>query len=102
MNIKFSHRYPKLHGQKSARLLCVELRNRAELNEEFVEYDTVYENDPATDHYCLTNGRYMVLVFLGNKLIPFTTVRRWTAEKERYYKNAIGGMFEIEYVEEMK
>jgi hypothetical protein len=37
----------------------------------------------------------MVLVFVGDKLIPFTTVRRWTEEKERYYREGIGKVFQL-------
>lgn len=106
MKIKFSHHYPKLHGQTAAHLLHVKLCDRSELSESFIEYDTVYEIEPAIGvcsepvlgHYQLPNGRLMVLVFLGNNLFPFTTVRRWTAEKERYYRDGIGKRFDIEYV----
>ena len=91
MQIKFSHSYPKLHGQESALLVAVELRGRSDFSEKFIEYDTAFDGG----HYPLPPAQYMVLVFLGNELIPFTTVRRWTAEKFRYYHNAIGQTFEI-------
>ena len=99
--IKFSHDYPKLHAQKAARLLCVELRNRSELPEDFIEYDTVFIQEEGTfpgnrtGHYELPSGRLLVLVFLGNNLFPFTTVRRWTKEKERYYRNLVGTVMGI-------
>lgn len=98
MQIKFSHNYPKLHSQKSATLLAVELRGRSDLSEHFIEYDTVYIDSSSVtgvDHYCLPPAKYMVLVFLGNDLIPFTTVRRWTEEKFRYYHGSIGSNFDI-------
>ena len=91
MQIKFSHSYPKLHGQESALLVAVELRGRSDFSEKFIEYDTAFDGG----HYPLPPAQYMVLVFLGNELIPFTTVRRWTEEKFRYYHNAIGQTFEI-------
>ncbi len=93
MQIKFSHEYPKLHGQESALLLAVELRGRSDLTEKFIEYDTAY----TAGHYPLPPAQYMVLVFLGNEMIPFTTVRRWTEEKFRYYHNSIGKIFNIGY-----
>lgn len=93
MQIKFSHEYPKLHGQESALLLAVELRGRSDLTEKFIEYDTAYSGG----HYPLPPAQYMVLIFLGNEMIPFTTVRRWTEEKFRYYHNSIGKMFNIGY-----
>lgn len=91
MQIKFSHSYPKLHDQKSALLVAVELRGRSDFSEKFIEYDTAFNGG----HYPLPPAQYMVLVFLGNELIPFTTVRRWTEEKFRYYHSAIGQTFEI-------
>jgi len=93
MNIKFSHQYPKLHGQTSARLLRIELWDRSELSDKFVEYDTVYDGG----HYPLPDDRYMVMVFIGNDLIPFTTVRKWTDEKFKLYQSEIGSIFTIAY-----
>jgi len=97
MNIKFSHYYPKLHGQKSATLLMVLPCDRSELTNEFIIYDTRYYED-GNDNDCfypLPPNRYLILVFLGDIKIPFTTVRRWTPEKERYYKSGIGKDFDI-------
>jgi len=91
MQIKFSHRYPKLHDQKSALLLAVELRGLSDLTAKFIEYDTAFDGG----HYPLPPAQYMVLVFLGNEMIPFTTVRRWTEEKFRYYHSNIGKVFDI-------
>jgi hypothetical protein len=114
--INFSHVYPKLHEQVAAQLLKVEVHDRKELNEEFVMYDTVYrervfrhieghgdvEYSPTTKYYPLPSGKLIVLVFLGDKLIPFTTVRRWTPmknadglNKEEWYRSHIGELFEI-------
>ena len=95
MNIKFSHRYPKLHDQKSARLVHIHLVSRSDMCADFIEYDTIFRNGNDIDHYPLPSGKYMVLVFLGDKLIPFTTARRHTEEKFRYYQDAIGRDFEI-------
>ena len=93
MQIKFSHRYPKLHGQESALLLAVELRGLSDLTAKFIEYDTAFDGG----HYPLPPAHYMVLIFLGNEMIPFTTVRRWTEEKFRYYHSGIGKVFNIGY-----
>lgn len=103
MQIKFSHEYPKLHYQKSAQLLKVTLCDRSELSEKFIEYDTVYTIEPAIGacsepvigHYPLPTGRYMILLFQGNEHIPFTTVRRFTEEKFRYYTSSLGKIFDI-------
>lgn len=104
MQIKFSHDYPKLHGQKKARLLHVEMFYREELCEDFVEYDTRYHDMMAMfpdkdgncyGHYPLPPGRYIVLVFLGDKLIPFTTVRPYRPEKLEYYADHCRKIFDI-------
>ncbi len=92
MKIKFSHNYPKLHAQKTATLMAVYFRNRDVLTDKFIEYDTAFDGG----HYPLPDNHYLVLVFLGDEMIPFTTVRRWTEEKEKYYRDAIGCTFEID------
>jgi len=94
MQISFSHEYPKLHGQKSAILLAVEFCGRSDLTEKFIEYDTAYLGG----NYPLPPAKYLVLVFLGDEMIPFTTVRRWTEEKFRYYYNSIGKVFNMEVI----
>ena len=103
MNIYFSHDYSKLHGQLSAVLLSIEIRDRSELSDIFVNYDTVYTvehaigiySEETVDYYPLPQAKYMVLVFLGNHLIPFTAVRRYTEEEFLYYKGGIGSTFNI-------
>lgn len=101
--IKFSHRYPKLHDQKEAVLIKVFGRERCNMTVKFIEYDTVYTEEyaigmfaePVLGHFPLPDGKYLVLVFLGCDLIPFTTVRRFTDEKYKYYSEAIGKVFDI-------
>lgn len=105
MNIKFSHHYPKLHSQTSARLLDVIIKTKNELSGYFINYDTKYIEPegcfPAVEkYYELPTGKLLVLVFIGDKLIPFTTVRRWIPKKEEYYRNAIGQTFQIQFIEE--
>jgi hypothetical protein len=100
MQIKFSHSYPKLNSQKQAKLLAVEIYKRSDFSESFIVYDTMYlapsgNFDLVEKFYPLPPAKYMVLVFLGNDLIPFTTVRRWTEEKFRYYSSSIGSIFDI-------
>lgn len=100
--IKFSHDYPKLHGQIAAQLLKVETHDKSELNKDFIEYDTRY----SSGYYELPTGKLIILVFLGDKLIPFTTVRPWKPayggmqDKETFYRSKIGQLFEIEISEE--
>jgi hypothetical protein len=106
MKITFSHDYPKLHGQDKAQLLDARIWDRDLMHEDFIEYDTRYfdaskENVDLYDaknpyaHYPLPAGKYIVLVFFGNKMIPFTTVRPWTENKEKYYTDSIREWFDI-------
>jgi hypothetical protein len=89
--IKFSHNYPKLHGQKSARLLDILLMDRMQLSNSFVDYDTTYNGGK----FPLLDNDYMVLIFIGNELIPFTTVRKFEAQKYAYYHNQLNEWFSV-------
>jgi hypothetical protein len=97
MIIKFSSDYPKLHGQTSAELLAVKpIRIDKDTPKELLEYDTKKSDGT---YYKLKTGSYIQLVFLGNLGIPFCTIRskrnRFTEDKEAYYKQLVGKVFEI-------
>ena len=91
--IKFSHDYPKLHGQTSAELLAVRpIRIDRNTPQELLEYDTKYDGG----YYKLATGDYIQLVFLGNLRIPFCTIRKaYPPSKVEYYKSKIGEQFEV-------
>lgn len=91
--IKFSHNYPKLHGQASAELLAVRpIRIDKNTPRELLEYDTKYDGG----YYKLATGDYIQLIFLGNLRIPFCTIRRaYPPSKVEYYKSKIGEQFEV-------
>jgi len=95
--IKFSGEYRKLHGQTEATLLFVrEIRIDSLTPKVFLDYDTT-RTDGST--YELKDGQYILLVFLGNLGIPFTTVRSlWGkyGNKLKYYKALIGQEFAVE------
>jgi hypothetical protein len=94
--IKFSHNYPKLHGQTEAVLLKIYLVNRDLMTENFIEYDTTFLNSAGEkEQFPLPQNKYMVLVFMGNKYIPFTTARRYTMDKHVYYTGLKGQMFNV-------
>lgn len=94
--INFSHNYPKLHGQTSAKLLAVEpLKIDANTPRELIEYDTKYDGG----YYPLKPGYYIQLVFLGNLHIPFCTIRSaWPSSKVDWYASQKGMVFEIKIV----
>ena len=92
--IRFSHDYPKLHGQTSAELLAVRpIKIDAHTPKELLDYDTAYEGG----RYPLRSGEYIQLIFLGNLRIPFCTIRSaYPPSKVAYYKQSVGKMFVIE------
>ena len=92
--IKFSHVYPKLHGQTTAELLAVRrIKIDAHTPPELLEYDTSYEGG----RYPLRSGDYLQLVFIGNLHIPFCTLRSaYPASKVAYYQGQVGKMFAID------
>ena len=101
--IRFSHAYPKLHGQTSAELLAVRpIRIDGATPKELLEYDTTYW-DEVTDggyvkgNYQLPTGDYIQLIFLGNLRIPFCTIRRaYPPSKIDYYEHSVGELFNVE------
>ena len=100
LKIKFSHKYPKLHGQTTATLLAVrDLSFPKDKNEDLIEYDTKYVGFVGKGYFPLPNGEYIQLIFVGNKHIPFCTVRPkysdFSINKKEYYEGLIGQDFEI-------
>ena len=93
-NIKFSSDYPKLWGQTSAKLLAVETINiNRDTPAELLEYDTKKKDGT---YYPLKSGKYLQLVFIGNKHIPFCTIRSaYPPQKEEYYRSLIGQNFDV-------
>ena len=100
--IRFSHNYPKLHGQTTAELLAVKpIRIDGNTPMALIDYDTTYHDENGyVRHYYLAKGDYIQLIFLGNLRVPFCTIRKaWPRSKVDYYTAAIGEMFAIEVME---
>ena len=119
--IKFSFNFPKLWGQTSGRLLSVELLDakNVQANKDLLEYDTKYidkrdytgfegkeilEKVERFSYYPLQkSGKLIQLIFLGDKGIPFCTLRSYTVgrpykfrfNRYDYYSSKIGQEFEI-------
>lgn len=92
--IKFSNNYPKLWGQKNAKLVFIEhiFEENFPLNKDLIEYDTKTSEGK---YYPLPRGDYLQLIFIGNKRIPFCTIRRYTPEKYAFYNSKLYEHFEI-------
>ena len=100
--IKFSHEYCKLPTdfQDGAILFAVFRTHYNKLGEDFITYDTNYPTDdghggPHIANYKLPKTDLLVLLFATPCLDIFTTIRRWTPQKEKYYRLAIGEEFEV-------
>ena len=97
--IAFSHRYVKLHGQKTAELLAIRpITIDSKTSLDLLDYDTLYfcwiggyARDPATErcHFNLSPGDYMQLIFLGDKGIPFCSIRK----QGDYWHGDVGDIF---------
>lgn len=100
MKIKFSHNYFKLHNQTIAELIDVKrITIDKDTPPELLKYDTAYDGGM----YELKNGSYVMLVFLGNLGIPFTTIRPAKGrygDKYLYYHQHIGDIFDVVVKEE--
>lgn len=98
MQIKFNNAYPKLHGQKTAKLLmCLsdipEKLLRTKYND-LLEYDTL-RNDGSFYRSWYAGQKFLLLLFLGDKGILFTTLRADNDENRNKYAGLIGAEFEI-------
>lgn len=100
--IKFSHFYSKffslVKNGSEVMLLQVLKVKYMDLSDEFKVYDTsiwsggFYEL-PRTD---------LLILFFRHDLGIFTTIRRSTSDKERYYQSKVGQQFKVVIDEEEK
>lgn len=95
--IKFSHAYFKMpeHADPS-RLLEVFVVDRSDLHRCFVSHDTKIKDG---GNYQLPKGKLLVLLLLAESGELWTTIRRFTEEKETYYRSMRCKVFEIDVVE---
>lgn len=100
-SIKFSGDYPKLHGQQTATLVAVaKIKIDKNTPQELFEYDTKKSDGT---YYDLKSGIYLQLIFLGDKSIPFCSIRSaFPSHKVEYYKSSIGKKFNIVIEEKIK
>jgi len=91
--IKFSRKFAKIRGVTDAKLIDVAVVQLENLSLEFIKYDTdggMYDRLPK-------RGEYLMLIFSkgDSRENIFTTLRRATDEKRRYYRNQIGRQFVV-------
>lgn len=95
--ILFDNNYPKLHNQKHARLVMVIqgllgemlLKNFPDLT----FYDTLRDDGRYYD--IKPEESYMLLIFIGNKEIMFSTLRKQNEENAILYAESIGEVYNI-------
>lgn len=106
--IKFSHEYVKLENPKgpgNATLLSVSTVQLEKLPLGYLDWDTRYiDKEGKNRHYQLpTEGKYLLLLFWAQSQegFIFTTLRRCTPEKEKYYRSLVGEEIEVLVLAEM-
>ena len=93
--IGFSHHYTKMRGQTHGELLTVrKVTIDANYPQAAIAYDTGFlsttkneDGIPNKEFYPLPPGDYLLLVFLGNRAIPFTTYRKIPKNYTRWMSN---------------
>lgn len=95
--IVFNNKYPKLHGQKTARLLAVITGFSGELLQsrfpDLVFYDTL--RDDGRYYNIKPDENYILLLFEGEKGILFSTFRKDNEVNFVKYNPSIGQLFKI-------
>jgi len=84
---------------KIAQIIVMEEK---EISEPLREYDTCYHDSVCKyNYYPLPKGKVIIIVLIANsgKGWIWTTIRRWTPEKEQYYRRLVGLVVECEVTE---
>jgi len=101
--IKFSHKYYKFPaGYDKSKIAQIIVLDEGEISQPFREYDTVFTSNNEPDgFYPLPKGKLLLILLIANsgRGWIWTTIRRWTPEKEQYYKRLVGQVVECEVTE---
>ena len=94
--IKFSHYYKKMPAVLSPTYLKgVRLKHYNDLTEDFIREDTETVDGSFYD----LPKTHLLILDLWTEGKYWTTVRRWTPEKEKYYRSLVGKEVRIEVVQ---
>ncbi len=95
--IEFNNDFPKLHNQKAARLLMVIQDISGELlcNNFYylMKYDSLRSDGLL--YNIKPDENYMLLLFLGDKNILFTTLRKQNEKNVELYAESVGVVYDI-------
>ena len=95
MEIVFNHNYKKLHNQKTVVLVQTGAIKGKTITDDFIDYDTDRK------YKINRKGNYLYLIFIGEKMIPFTTLRKLNIENVKKYVGREGEFFNV-VIEEQK
>ena len=99
--IKFSHWYYKLanvydrhQAGKKAKLLQAVKIHYNDLSKQLIDFDTTYGEH---EQYPLPKTDLILLIFVALQYTGgmFTTIRQYTPDKWKYYKESQGDVFEV-------
>lgn len=98
-NITFKHRYPKMCGQTSGRLVAViPFMIDRTTPEDLMKYETTYSENGKYFYDRLENGRYVQLVFVGNFGIPFSDMREaWPENRVKFFFESVNQEFAFNF-----
>ena len=91
--IQFSHEYVKLYHQEHGILIAMFKTTKSKLSDMLLAYDTVYVEDGVKKYFDIPSGELIYLLFLGDFNIPFSTIRRYTPKKYKYYEACLRQKF---------
>ena len=87
---------------KTSILLQIFIEHSDNFSEDFIKYDTAII---PCGFYKLPKNKYLILIFESFSMRApssdywnteiWTTIRRWTPQKEKYYRSKIGQQFEV-------
>ena len=97
--IKFTDNMPKLHNQQTAKLIYWSALRGYQLKQypDFWKFDTLKSDN--TYYKLRLEENYLVLFFVGDKGIMFSTIRKLNSEN-RHYISDIGKEFKIEVIQD--
>jgi hypothetical protein len=96
--VKFTAPFVKIRRQTKAKLIFISVIDADSLHPDFVEYDSLFYNhkfQPRHMSLDFLSGKILLLVFLGNKMIPFATVRPYTESREKFYRSILGKTVDV-------
>lgn len=97
--IKFDCNYPKLCNQARARLVWIDEIRDCDFVLKWTALKALFDYDtkrPDGTQKNITRGDYLLLLFVGDKGIMFSTLRRDNPSNRSKYINKIGKLFDVE------